>query len=190
MIGDGVKLDHDGSWECRHFRRSGEPAPSTRLRIDGMSQPNPGRPTSARQRVACPDCGTLWRVWTDLTVAKQAVEPSADNAIGALRRAPILDVDHVMELVATALPDISVVQHHDAWPADDEGVWFFRLPNVEHTIQLESSTGMCPFFIEHDGMPSPAEGGGWNAASIEEATRMVVEYLRSEATALGRAAAG
>ena len=57
MISDGVELDRDGSWECQHVRRSGEPAPATRLRIDGMPPPNPGRPTSARKRIICPDCG-------------------------------------------------------------------------------------------------------------------------------------
>jgi hypothetical protein len=188
MIGDGVTLDRDGSWECQHAGRSGEPAPATRLRIDGMAPPNPGRPTSTRERITCPDCGTLWRVWTDLRVAKPAVEWSAADTVRRFRRAPVLDIDRVIDVVAAELPDLSVVQHHDAWPADDEGVWFFRLPHVITDIQLESSTGMCPFTVEHSGMPSAADA--WSAASIEEAAQMVVGYLRAEAAARGRAAAG
>ena len=188
MIARGVKLDHDGCWECQHVGGSGEPAPATRLRIDGLSHPTPGRPTSARRRINCPDCGTLWRVWTDLRVAKPAVEWNAANSVGKLCRAPILDIDRVVDLVAAALPNLSVVQHHDAWPADDEGVWFFRLPNVGSEIQLESPGGMCPFIVEHTGMPSAANA--WNATSIEEAARMVVDYLRSEAATLGVEAGG
>lgn len=105
MMGDGLKLDADDSWECQHARRSGEPASSTRLRIDGMAQPNLGRPTSTRQRITCPDCGTLWRVWTDLRVAKPAVEWSAADTTRAVRRAPVLDIDRVVDLVAADLPD-------------------------------------------------------------------------------------
>jgi hypothetical protein len=188
MICDGLTLDRDDSWECQHLYRSGEPAPSTRLRIDGIAQPNPDSPRSARREITCPDCGTVWRVWTALRTAKQIVEQSSSTAM--FRRAPMLDIDRVMDLVATAFSDISVVQHQSTWPVDDEGVWFFQLPNFEHHIQLESSTGMCPFFVEHNGMPSPADGGGWNAASIEEAARMVVDYLRPGATPRGRATAG
>ena len=188
MIGYGVKLDTDDSWECRHVGRSGEVAPATRIRIDRMPQPNPGRPTSARRRVTCPDCGTLWRAWTDLRVAKPAIEWSEAIAARLFRRAPVLDIDHVMDLVAADLPDLTIVQHHDAWPADDEGLWVFCLPNVTASIQLESPTGMCPFTLEHSGMPSAADA--WNAASVEEAARMVVDYLRSEAAARGGSAAG
>jgi hypothetical protein len=31
-------------------------------------------------------------------------------------------------------------------PADDDGIWFFRNGDVE--VQIESSTGNCPFLIE------------------------------------------
>jgi hypothetical protein len=136
----------------------------------------------------CRDCGTVWRVWTDLRVAKPAVEWSAAGAARPVRRAPVLDIDRVIDLVAADLPDLTVVQHHDAWPADDEGVWFFRLPDLMTDIQLESSTGMCPFIVEHSGMPSAVDA--WTAASVNEAARMVVGYLRAKAAADGGAAAG
>ena len=180
MDGAVVKLDDDGTWECRHVVHSSEPARSTRLRLDQTLEFNPGHPTSAPRRwTNCPDCGTYWRVWVNLRVAKPAIEWSASDAASMprrFRRAPILDIDRVIDLVKADLREVSVVQHHDVWPADDEGVWFFRLPNVEHNIQLESSAGMCPFFVEHDGMPSPADRGGWNAVSVEEAAKMVVDY--------------
>jgi hypothetical protein len=33
-------------------------------------------------------------------------------------------------------------------PADDDGPWWFRLPGKTKDIQIESSTGSCPFLIE------------------------------------------
>ena len=32
--------------------------------------------------------------------------------------------------------------------ADDDEIWFFRCPGSELEVQIESSTGMCPFLIE------------------------------------------
>lgn len=187
-----LKLDDDGTWECQHVARSGLPAPPTRLRLDRTLEVNPGFPTLARQRwIICPDCGTYWRVWVDLRVAKPSMERIATDAASSpcsYRRAPVRDIDRVIDLVKMDLHEISVVQHQDVWPGDDEGLWFFRLPNVDHDIQLESSTGMCPFFVEHDGMPSPADG--WTATSVEEAAGMVVAYLREQSVASGGAACG
>jgi hypothetical protein len=194
MDGAVVKLDDDGTWECRHVGLPGEPHSSTRLRLDQTLELNPGHPTSAPRRwTNCPDCGTYWRVWVDLRVAKPSIEWSASDAASKhrrYRRAPVLDVDRVIDLVKANLAEVSVVQHHDVWPADDEGVWFFRLPKVQNNIQIESSTGMCPFFVEHDGMPSPADGGGWNAASVHQAAKLIVGYLREQAIARGGTAAG
>lgn len=105
-----------------------------------------------------------------------------------LNSMPIFDIDRIIDLVMAELPEVSFVQHEDVWPADDEGVWIFRLLDTEHTIQLESSAGMCPFLVEHDGMPSPVEGGGWTASSVEDAARMVVDYVRAEQLRCHRAA--
>lgn len=131
----------------------------------------------------CMACGTLWRIWTDLRVAKPLVEWHPQDAVliaRQVRRAPVLDIDRVIDLVAAELADANVVQHQDAWPLDDDGVWFFSLPKVVNNIQIESSTGMCPFVVEHSGMPSPAQGGGWIAKYVEEAARTVIDYLRAQ----------
>lgn len=89
----------------------------------------------------------------------------------------MFDIDRVFDVVRSRVPLIRIGQHWGTWPADDEGLWFFDLPTAAGNIQLESGTGMCPFFVEHDGMKSPAEGGGWHAATVAEAARMVVDYL-------------
>ena len=190
MYGSEVKLDGDSTWLCNHATSSGTPAPSTRLSLDQTVELVPGHRTG-RRWINCPDCGTFWRVWPDQGVAKPAAEWNPTNAtffVGRYRRAPVLDIDRIIDRVKLALPEIAVMQHHNIWPADDEGVWWFQLPNVEKNIQIESSTGTCPFFVEHDGMPSPADGGGWNAASVEEAGQMIVDYLREQAMPGGTAA--
>jgi len=151
MNGTVVKLDDDGTWECGHVGHAGEPVPPTRLRLDRTIELNPGRPTSAPCRwTNCPDCGTYWRVWVHLKVAKPSVgwKASDDGSKPRrCRRAPVLDIDRVIDRVKAESGRVSVVQHQNVWPADDEGVWVFRLPEVGRDIQLESSTGMCPFLV-------------------------------------------
>ena len=184
MNGLDVNLDGDGTWLCRHVAHSGESAPPTRLRLDQTRECNPGSPTSAPRRwIDCPDCGSYWRVWTRLGIAKPSAEcyPAENpSSTPRYRRAPVLDIDRVIDVVKSHLPVIRVTQHHDVWPADDEGVWSFRLEDTETDIQLESSTGMCPFCVEHSGMNASAEA--WNAPTVKEAARMVVRYLGSEVT--------
>jgi hypothetical protein len=87
------------------------------------------------------------------------------------------DIERVIALVRDRLPSVSVVQWHKKHPGDDDGIWWFRLPGVEHDIQLESSDGACPFLVEHDDMKSTAEA--CHAETIEQATEAVVEYLRN-----------
>jgi len=88
------------------------------------------------------------------------------------------DIDRVIELVRNRLPAVSVVQWHKVHPADDDGIWWFRLPGVEKDIQLESSYGTCPFMVEHDDTPSAAEAE-W-AGSIDRAADAVVKYLQAQ----------
>lgn len=192
MHGLEAQLDDSNTWLCQHVEHSGKQAPPTHLRLDQTREWSPGQPTSAPRRcIRCPDCGTYWRVWVQLRIAK----PSADwiapeRAVAAYRyrRAPLRDIDHVIDHVRLILTEVSVTQHEGTWPGDDDGIWWFTLPLVRARIQLESSSGMCPFFVEHDGMRSPAEGGGRNALTIEDAARMVVDYLVDEASKRGGAA--
>ena len=59
------------------------------------------------------------------------------------------DVDKVIESVRAMHPTVTVEQLKVRHPgADDDGLWFFTQPETQFQVQIESSTGMCPFLIE------------------------------------------
>ena len=60
------------------------------------------------------------------------------------------DVDVVIALIRERLPEVAVEQLQVKFPADDDGLWFFRLPGRGVEVQIESSTGECPFLVEND----------------------------------------
>jgi hypothetical protein len=180
MIDLSVQLDADGTWLCKHAEPDGRPAPTTRLRLDRTHEWNPGYPTHVPRRgIRCSDCGTYWCVWERAAVAKPTTDWNSTERLGPsprYRPAPIRDIDRVIELVTNVSPEISVIQHGGTWPGDDDGLWWFRLPNVDKNIQLESSGGMCPFIVEHDDMKSSHHA--WHATTAEQAAEMVIAYLR------------
>jgi len=61
------------------------------------------------------------------------------------------DIDQIIEQLKAELPGIEVTQLQVAHPgADDDGVWFIRIPGGDGEVQIESSNGNCPFLIESD----------------------------------------
>jgi len=92
------------------------------------------------------------------------------------------DIDRIVDLAKERLPAIQVQQLRVTHPADDDGLWFFSLPGVRKEIQLESSTGMCPFIIEHSDMRETAtEALG---VSVEYAVEAIIDYLSEAAAAM------
>lgn len=87
------------------------------------------------------------------------------------------DIEAVISGVRSQLPAVAAVQMHRTHPADDDGLWWFRLPGSSRDIQLESSTYDCPFVVEHSDMTSTSEA--LTAHSVSEAVSFVVSYLRS-----------
>ena len=87
------------------------------------------------------------------------------------------DIEAVIDGVRSMLPAVIVVPVHQPHPADDDGLWFFRLPDIRRDIQIESSTHDCPFLVEHSDMTSSSEA--FTAASVSEAVAAVVSYFRS-----------
>jgi hypothetical protein len=86
------------------------------------------------------------------------------------------DIDRIIEQVKQRLSAVKVQQHWVKNPkVDDDGLWWFCLPGVEKTIQIESSRGVCPFMVEHDDMQSSSEAE--TANSVEEVVDKVVSYL-------------
>jgi hypothetical protein len=89
------------------------------------------------------------------------------------------DIDTIIEQVKEKLPLADVWQHWVKNPSvDDDGVWFFSLPDVEKNIQIESSFGTCPFMVEHDDMTSTSEAH--TAQTVEEAVGMIVSFLERQ----------
>jgi hypothetical protein len=87
------------------------------------------------------------------------------------------DVDQITERVKERVPDAIVNQLIVSHPGDDDGLWFFQLPGAKYNIQLESSTGTCPFIMEHDGMKKSSDAV--LAHSIDDAVDFVANYLNS-----------
>jgi hypothetical protein len=90
------------------------------------------------------------------------------------------DIERVIRGVRAEFPTVEVVQTPNTQPADDDGLWWFRLPTVSRDIQLESSTYNCPFWVEHSDMVSSSEA--FISESVIEAVMAIVSYLRSIST--------
>jgi hypothetical protein len=86
------------------------------------------------------------------------------------------DIDLIIEDVKRRLPDVEVEQLQVTHPGnDDDGLWYFSLPGIRKTIQIESTYGVCPFLVEHHDMESSWEAE--TAQSVSEAVHKVVTYL-------------
>jgi hypothetical protein len=83
------------------------------------------------------------------------------------------DVDRIIGWVSARLPDVQWQQLKVMFPADDDGLWFFDLPGGRNTVQIESSSGMCPFVVEHDLTEERYQGD-----TVEEVSAKVIEWLR------------
>lgn len=58
-------------------------------------------------------------------------------------------IDVVKQRVRERFPNVRVEQLHVTHPADDDGIWYFRLPGAERDeIQVENSSGEYPFVCE------------------------------------------
>ena len=61
------------------------------------------------------------------------------------------DIDHIIERLTIELPGVEVAQLQVTHPgADDDGIWFIKIPGRGGEVQIESSHGSCPFVIESD----------------------------------------
>jgi hypothetical protein len=146
-------LADDGSWLCEHRDADDQPAPPTRLDITS-ARSEQGR-SNDRRRITCPDCGTLWRVWPTLRKVIRYTERHPDDAAYRWRHDhPECDIDRVIALLVERLPAVHVTQHQPVWPPDDDGLWWFGLAASRRSQQLESGSGMCPFFWESDENPA------------------------------------
>ncbi len=82
----------------------------------------------------------------------------------------------IIRRVRALIPTVVIVQQRKTHPADDDGLWWFRLPGSASDIQIESSSGDCPFLVETDGHQDPAARP--HAHTVDEATGLIVSYLQ------------
>jgi hypothetical protein len=60
-------------------------------------------------------------------------------------------IDRIIARLSLELPGIRIQQLEVSHPgADDDGLWFMRVPGRNGEVQVESSYGSCPFLIEAD----------------------------------------
>lgn len=180
------RLDAAGTWLCEHADSNGHPAPPTRLSLLAAAPfcESAGKTAQNVSRLLqCADCGTYWRVWEHLRVAKAyAAYPHwASNLATSLwpppryRRVPVRDIDRIIETAGQQVPDLEVRQYSSIWPGNDDGVWFFSLPGLGKDIQLESPYGGCPFLVETNEQSSYEAR---TATTVEDAVVMVLTYLK------------
>ncbi|BDU18133.1 hypothetical protein [Lysobacter auxotrophicus] len=61
------------------------------------------------------------------------------------------DIDQIERTLVELYPALKVSQLKVVHPgADDDGVWFFTHPASRSEVQLEATTGNCPFVLESD----------------------------------------
>jgi len=81
---------------------------------------------------------------------------------------PNSDVDEIIKCLSDVLPGVEVTQLKVANLADDDGLWFIKVPGITGQVQIESSRSMCPFLIESD-----FEAKRYTGNTIEEVVAIV-----------------
>jgi hypothetical protein len=85
------------------------------------------------------------------------------------------DVETISAQVRANFPELIVNQLQVNYPADDDGIWFFHIPaDPADDIQIESSSGLCPFLIETNRDDSRRIG-----ETVQDVVRIIIEHFNS-----------
>ena len=84
------------------------------------------------------------------------------------------DIDQIIAAVRQQIPEVIVWQLQKTHPADDDGIWYFGLGEASNDVQIETSSGMCPFLVETDEQSSHQAR---TAQTVAETVQMIVAYL-------------
>ncbi|MGI4790591.1 MAG: hypothetical protein ACRYFS_17290 [Janthinobacterium lividum] len=68
------------------------------------------------------------------------------------------DIDLIIAEMARRYPNVCVQQLQVKHQADDDGLWYFWQSDSSISVQIESSSGSCPFLIETDENDTRAKG--------------------------------
>ena len=86
------------------------------------------------------------------------------------------DIDRIIADVQAQLPDVITEQWQKSNPSQDDGIWFFSLPDLDSDVQIENSYGNCPFIVETNEQSSHL---ALKANTPQEAVGLIVEYLKA-----------
>jgi hypothetical protein len=79
------------------------------------------------------------------------------------------EIDEIIHRLRAEIPGVEVTQLQVSHRgADDDGLWFIRVPSRAEKVQIESSGGRCPFLIE-----SGFSAERFHAQSVEEVVSTV-----------------
>jgi hypothetical protein len=83
------------------------------------------------------------------------------------------DIEQIIESIKKISPAVRVRQLEVLHPgADDDGLWFFSKAGDDIEVQIESSSGMCPFLIETDENASRT-----TTSSVDETIETLSSWL-------------
>jgi hypothetical protein len=81
------------------------------------------------------------------------------------------DIDLIIEKVKQRFPEVEVEQLKVKFPADDDGLWYFYMPEAKW-VQIESPYGMCPFIVETHRLTGLNQR---KANTVDEVAEMIIE---------------
>ena len=75
------------------------------------------------------------------------------------RRVQIMrDIDKIVSALKNEFPACQIARLQVTHPADDNNLWFFKIPGKKREVQMESLNGNCPFIIELSDSNKRLEG--------------------------------
>jgi hypothetical protein len=88
------------------------------------------------------------------------------------------DLQRIIDGVTAELPNVDWEQLRVTHPADDDGLWFsWWRGGPRDEVQIESSSGSCPFLIE-----TTLDNERRWAETPEDAVRTIVSLLSAQVT--------
>lgn len=84
------------------------------------------------------------------------------------------DIDEIIEKVTLRFPNVKVWQIEVKYPTDDDGIWYFWLPENSDDLQIENSWGQCPFIIETNRNAQARHGD-----TVVEVVSIICEHLKT-----------
>ena len=85
------------------------------------------------------------------------------------------DVRHIISVVRESLPQVRWARRWVSHPgADDDGIWWLWLPDQPGEVQIESSSGTCPFDLRTDKHEEEI-----TADTVDITVKTIVDWLRT-----------